>query len=187
MRHPVEFRDRVEVVNPCLLRPNKYLPPWRQFISLAHRSKPHVVGFWPIVNRCRIERRPAMRAETLHTNVSTVGGLSIFCRFAGQEYERAWASDDYRSQWSAAHCLAVCTVANGRGFGIGFGLESHVTAVAASINLHGSSPDNCEADHQHRRLLRPRRDRPRRRASKQRDELAAPDHSITSSARASSE
>src|SRR5262245_60900293 len=33
------------------------------------------------------------------------------------------------------------------------------------------------------RLLRPRRERPRRRAAEERDELAAPDHSITSSAR----
>src|SRR5262245_11795470 len=42
------------------------------------------------------------------------------------------------------------------------------------------------ADHRHRWLLRSRRDRPsRRRAAEQRDELAAPDHSITSSARAS--
>src|SRR5262245_56426596 len=42
-------------------------------------------------------------------------------------------------------------------------------------------------DHRHLRLLRTRRDRPsRRRAAEQRDELAAPDHSITSSARASS-
>ena len=40
-------------------------------------------------------------------------------------------------------------------------------------------------DHRHRRLLRPRRERPRRRrAAEQRDELA-PLHSITSSARAS--
>src|SRR5262245_44769619 len=43
------------------------------------------------------------------------------------------------------------------------------------------------ADHRHRRLLRPRRDRPRRsRAAEQRHELATPDHSITSSASASS-
>jgi hypothetical protein len=43
-----------------------------------------------------------------------------------------------------------------------------------------------EADHRHRRLLRPRRQRPSdRRAAEKRDELAPP-HSITSSARASS-
>ena len=43
-----------------------------------------------------------------------------------------------------------------------------------------------EPDHRHRRLLRARRERPRRRrAAEQRDELAAV-HSITSSARASS-
>src|SRR5215831_13568656 len=42
-------------------------------------------------------------------------------------------------------------------------------------------------DHGHRRLLRARRERPgSRRAAKQRDELAALHHSITSSARASS-
>src|SRR5262245_187275 len=43
------------------------------------------------------------------------------------------------------------------------------------------------SDYRHRRLLRFRDERPRRRASEQRDELAAPDHSITSSARASSD
>src|SRR5262245_25947984 len=44
-----------------------------------------------------------------------------------------------------------------------------------------------EPDHRHRELLRPSRNRPRRRrAAKQRDELAPPDHSITSSARVSS-
>jgi len=35
----------------------------------------------------------------------------------------------------------------------------------------------------HRRLLRARCDRPRSRAAEQRDEIATPDHSITSSAR----
>src|SRR6516165_7731557 len=39
--------------------------------------------------------------------------------------------------------------------------------------------------HWHRRLLRARRRRPRRRTAEKRDEIAAPDHSITSSARAS--
>src|SRR5262249_35991358 len=44
-----------------------------------------------------------------------------------------------------------------------------------------------EPDHRHRRLLRARRERQcRRRAAEQRDELAPP-HSITSSARASSD
>jgi hypothetical protein len=140
MRRPVEFRDRVEVVDPCRLRANKYLPAWHQFISLAQRSKPHIVGFLLIANRCRIERRPAMRAETLQTDVSAIGSLSIFCRFAGQEHERAWTSDNYRSQWSTAHCLAVCAVANGCRFRIGFGLERHVAAVTASINFHDRFP-----------------------------------------------
>src|SRR5262249_42086696 len=39
-----------------------------------------------------------------------------------------------------------------------------------------------DSDHRHRRLLRARRERPRRRAAEERDELAPP-HSITSSAR----
>src|SRR5262249_19767041 len=39
-------------------------------------------------------------------------------------------------------------------------------------------------DAPHSLLLRPRRERPRRRAAEQRNELAAPHHSITSSARA---
>src|SRR5262249_24423565 len=41
-------------------------------------------------------------------------------------------------------------------------------------------------DHRHRRLLPSRREGPCRRAADQRDELAPPHHSITSSARASS-
>src|SRR5262249_30944030 len=40
MRHAIEIRDRGEVVDPCLLRANKYLPAWHQLISLAQRSKP---------------------------------------------------------------------------------------------------------------------------------------------------
>src|SRR5438309_7476965 len=83
MRHAIEFHDRGEVVDPCLLRANKYLPAWHQLISLAQRSKPHVVGFRLIANRRCIERRPALWAKALHTDVSTIGGLSIFRRFAG--------------------------------------------------------------------------------------------------------
>ena len=134
MRHAVEFRD--EFVDPRLLRANKYLPAWHQFISLAKRSKPHVVGFWLIASRCGIDRRPAVRAESLHTDVSTIGGLSIFRRFARQKHERSRIGDNDRSQWSAAHDLAVCAVANGHPFGIGFDLECHVATVTASINFH---------------------------------------------------
>ena len=133
MRRPVEFRDRVEVVDPCLLRANKYLPAWHQFIALAQRSKPHVVGFWLIASRCRINRRPAVRAESLQTDVSTIGGLSIFRRFAGQEHERAWTSGNDRSQRCTAHCLAVRAVANSRRFGIGFGLR---TSRSRSDSVH---------------------------------------------------
>src|SRR5262249_38124654 len=42
-----------------------------------------------------------------------------------------------------------------------------------------------KSDHRHRGLLRERRERPRGRAAEERDERAAPYHSITSSARAS--
>jgi hypothetical protein len=102
MRHAIELRDRGEVVNPCLLRANKYLPAWHQLISLAQRSKPHVVGFRLIANRRCIERGPALWAKALHTDVSAIGGLSIFRWFAGQEYECIWAGDNDRSQRSAA-------------------------------------------------------------------------------------
>ena len=141
MRRPVEFRDRIDVVDPRLLRANKYLPARHQFTSLAQRSKPRVVGFWLIASQCRIDRRSAVRAESLQTDVSTIGGLSIFRRFAGQEHERAWTSGNDRSQWRAAQCLAICAVANGRRFGIGFGLERHVAAVIASINFHDRFPE----------------------------------------------
>src|SRR5262245_20860173 len=46
-------------------------------------------------------------------------------------------------------------------------------------------PTADKADYRHRRLLRARYQRPCSRAAEQRDELASPDHSITSSARAS--
>src|SRR5262245_46709701 len=48
----------------------------------------------------------------------------------------------------------------------------------------GLGPEHANAPHS-LALLRPRRQRPSRRTAKQRDELAAPDHSITSSALAS--
>src|SRR5262245_37918662 len=88
MRRPVKCRDQVEVLDPGLLRANKYLAAWYEFISLVQRSKAHVVGFRLIAGRCRIDRRPAVRTKSLHTDISTIGGLSIFCRFAGQEHER---------------------------------------------------------------------------------------------------
>jgi len=140
MRRPVEFRDRIDVVDPRLLRANKYLPARHQFTSLAQRSKPRVVGFWLIASRCRIDRRSAVRAESLQTDVSTIGGLSIFRRFAGQEHERAWTTGNDRSQRCTAHCLTVRAVANGRRFGIGLRLERHMTAVTASINFHDRFP-----------------------------------------------
>ncbi len=76
----------------------------------------------------------------MQTDVSTIGGLSIFRWFAGQNHERAWMSDNDRSQWSAAHGLAVCAVANGCRSGIGFGLERHVAAVTAPIDFHDRFP-----------------------------------------------
>src|SRR5262245_7194636 len=58
-----------------------------------------------------------------------------------------------------------------------------------STNVHGAyrRTGANESNHRHRRLLCARRERPRGRATEQRDELAAHHHSITSSARASSE
>src|SRR5262245_47029226 len=47
-------------------------------------------------------------------------------------------------------------------------------------------PGIDDPDYRHRRLLRARRERPRRRAAEKHDELAPPDHSITSSAATSS-
>src|SRR5262249_53216914 len=51
----------------------------------------------------------------------------------------------------------------------------------------GRRRDAEEPDPRHCRLLRVRRERPRRRAANQRDEVPSPHYSITSSARASSE
>src|SRR5262249_60782072 len=79
-------------------------------------------------------------------------------------------------------------------------LHSHLLAldVASSVKALAERSGTArirrtavdEADHRHRRLLRPRRERPRGyRAAEQHDELAAVhccNHSITSSARASS-
>src|SRR3954469_21359249 len=108
-------------------------------MSLAQRSNPNVVSFWLIIDRCRIERRPTLRTETLRADVSAIGGFSIFRRLPGQKHQRAGTSDYDRPQRSAAHCLAICAVANRRRFRIGFGLERHVTAVTASIDSHDTA------------------------------------------------
>jgi hypothetical protein len=142
-RHAVEPHNRAEVVDPRLLRANKSLSARNQFISLAQRSNPHGVGFWLIANRCRIERRAAVRTETLRTDVAAIGSLSIFRRFAGQKHERARTSDNNRSQRSAAHCLAIGAVANCRCFRISFGFERNVATMAASIDFHDSGPLHC--------------------------------------------
>jgi hypothetical protein len=139
-RYGVEFRNRAQLVEPSRLRANKYLPTWHQFISLAQRPNPHIISLWLITGRSRVERRPGLGAETLHTYVAAVGDLSILCGFAGQERERSWTSDDNRPQWSAAHYLAVCAIANGRRFGISLCLERHMSAVTASINFHDKLP-----------------------------------------------
>jgi hypothetical protein len=73
-----------------------------------------------------MDRRPTARVESLQPDVSVVGGLAIFRRLAGQKHERTWTGDDDSAQWSAAHGLTVCAVANGRRFEIGFGLERHI-------------------------------------------------------------
>jgi hypothetical protein len=151
-RHGVEFRNRAQLVEPGRLRSKKYLPAWLQFSPLAQHSKPHIVRLKLITGRSRVERRPALGAETLHAYLAAVGDLSIFCRFAGQERERSWTSDDNRSQWSAAHYLAVCAVANGRRFGISFRLECHISAVTASVNFHDKLPLSIAASFSFRKL-----------------------------------
>jgi hypothetical protein len=78
MRHAVEFRGRVEVVDPRLLRANKYLPAWHQFISLAKGSKTHVVGFWLIARRCGIDRCPAVGDAIRRRNVQFTNSDRVF-------------------------------------------------------------------------------------------------------------
>src|SRR5262249_10079828 len=78
-------------------------------------------------------------------------------------------------------------------------LELHIAALGPAQSLQcwqkrrkarpraglvGNTRDHADAPHA---LLRPCRDRPRPRTAEQRDELAARDHSITSSAMASKE
>src|SRR5262249_14910383 len=60
-----------------------------------------------------------------------------------------------------------------------------LTERGQEVWIRARHPRVEESDDRHRRLLRARRERPRRRAAEQRDELA-PDHSITSSAATSS-
>src|SRR5262245_40424973 len=62
-----------------------------------------------------------------------------------------------------------------------------LTERSQEVRVVAGRPAAEEPNHRHRCLLRTRRERPRRRASEQRDELAAPDHSITSSAMATSD
>src|SRR5262249_43630384 len=65
------------------------------------------------------------------------------------------------------------------------GLAQTLAERAHTICIRNWCPAAEEPDHRHPRLLRARRDRPRRRAAEQRYERAAL-HSITSSARPSS-
>src|SRR5262249_41854408 len=77
-------------------------------------------------------------------------------------------------------------------------LEGDILAVGETVfsqapaedfqqkGVRARRPPAQEPDHRHWLLLRARRERPCRRAPEQRDELAAPDHSITASAVASS-
>src|SRR5262249_31716805 len=67
------------------------------------------------------------------------------------------------------------------------GVLEALTESAQTLHIPVRRRGVKKTDHRHRRLLRPRPERPRRRrAAEQRDELAAATHSITSSARASS-
>jgi hypothetical protein len=62
MWHAIEFRDRGEVVHPCLLRANKYLPAWHPLISLSQLSKAQVVGF--LAHRQPTLHRASSRSES---------------------------------------------------------------------------------------------------------------------------
>ena len=67
-------------------------------------------------------------------------------------------------------------------------MDHSITAQRLSLILVRRTSDAEEPDHRHRRLLRARREWPRdSRAPEQRDELAPPHHSITSSAVARSD
>src|SRR5262245_1151580 len=66
------------------------------------------------------------------------------------------------------------------------GFLQAVTECRYPISCFGRGCGIKETDHRYRRSLRTRRERPRSRAAEQRDEVASPHHSITSSALASS-
>jgi hypothetical protein len=51
------LRDRVEVVDPRLLRANKQLPAQRQFVALANDADPDGVSLWIIAKRT-VQRSP---------------------------------------------------------------------------------------------------------------------------------
>jgi hypothetical protein len=127
--------NRVEIVDPSLLRAKEYLPPGHQFISLAQRSKSHIVGPWLIINRCCIapshnEDRNLADGRSRYRQSFDI--LSV-CRTGARTY---WDERYYGSQLCTAHCLAICAVANGRRFWIRFGLKRHVSSVTASISFH---------------------------------------------------
>src|SRR5262245_18322145 len=75
------------------------------------------------------------------------------------------------------------------GDALAFEKSGVVKALSESIDYVCETTGRCASkkpDHRHPRLLRPCRQRPRRRrAAEQRDDLSPPHHSITSSARAS--
>jgi len=59
---------------------------------------------------------------------------------------------------------------------VGTLLAEPMTESGNCIEIGSLRPAIENSDHRHRRLLRPRRRRPRRRAADERDELAPPDH-----------
>src|SRR5262245_53957333 len=70
---------------------NKYLSACNQFIALAQCIQSHVVNFWIVTNRRRIDCRAALRAKRLWPNNPAFRRLPIFRRFARQKHERPWA------------------------------------------------------------------------------------------------
>src|SRR5262249_49700292 len=95
-----------------------------------------------------------------------------------------------RQLWKSIELILGPAVFNGHVLALDVAAILQALAKCAQTIRHRVRRSGVKKpDHRHRRLLRPRRERPRRRPAEQRYELAPfhpPTHSITSSARASS-
>ena len=142
--------------------------------------------------RARLATTPTPTGSLIPTN--TIGTVRVACCSATR---RAAAQDNVRRERDQLRRVAAIAAGIARAPAI---VEAHVASVGPAQFLQplqersdagqrfrivgGEVHEHADPSHR-ARLLRPRRERPRRRAAEQRDELA-PSHSITSSARASS-